>query len=296
MPVSATVVASTSTQQPVLSVPNGVIFITEPIAVHPGTTLSLQVLTPGEASSLQPALPGTPAPISRDSWPALQQTLTSLAGNPAAAAALAKVIPSLGPDFVSTFIAYLTKAGGIEKPSAEDAQTILRTLKLDEASVPGLRAALEVLQGEVLGKSTSPVSSQGWQSFPVPLLTGSGLSLIQVYLHQQIESRQDEANLKSGFHNTTRFLLEVHPSALGPVQLDGLLRRDLKQAQAAPDHLDLIVRSEAGIPSEDAQELQGLFINALEASGLTGRLSFQYGRENFIQPASGAGSQIEVTA
>jgi hypothetical protein len=293
-PFAATVIASTSNQQPVLAVPTGTIIISQPVAVRTGTTLSLQVLTPDQATALKPALPPGLGTIDRASWPALQQSLTSLAGSPVALTALARFIPTLGQDFASTFVAYLTREGGAGKAGDDDPGTILRNLKLDEATAPGLRAALGLLQGEVLGKANTPTVAQGWQNFPVPLLTDTGLSLMQVYLHQQVERRDDEGGLKTTSHNTTRFLLEVHPSALGPVQLDGLLRQAARQAQVAAPHLDLIVRSEAGIPAEDAQELQGLFINALAATGLTGRLSFQYGRENFIQPASGVGVAVEV--
>ena len=93
--------------------------------------------------------------------------------------------------------------------------------------------------------------------------------------------------------NTTRFLLEVHPSQLGPVQLDGLIRQGVQAAQLQT-HLDLIVRSEALIPSGDAIELQGLFIQSLEATGLTGRLSFQEGRGNFVQAEGSAGIQVKA--
>lgn len=292
-PFLATVIASTSAQQPVLAVPNGTIIISQPVDVKSGTTLSLQILTSAEATSLRPAVAAPSSQLTREAWPALQQTLVAASANPAALTALARFIPTLGADFAASFVAYLSEAG---EKQATDRDIILQNLKLDEAAAPGLRSALGLLQGEALGKNPTSATLQSWQHVPVPLLTDQGLSLIQVYVHQQAEWRGEDGEKKNAAPATTRFLLEVHPSALGPVQLDGLLRKDMKKVQAAPDHLDLIVRSEALLPADEAAELHGLFINALAATGLTGRLSFQYGRENFVQPASGVGGQIEVQA
>ncbi len=273
-----------------MSVPNGTIIISQPLAVRPGTTLTLQVLSPDQL--LKGSSPAIPLPLSRQSWPALQQGLSLLAANPAATAAIARFIPTLGQDFITSFVAYLTKRSDIDK----DADPILHDLKIGEMAAPGLRAVLGQMQADVLGKNAAPASTQTWQAYPLPVLTGAELSLIQLYVRQQIDPEEAAKDPKKRRRDTTRFLLEVSPSELGPVQLDGFLRKESRAVQPVSPHLDLIVRSEATIPAAGAAELQGLFINALESTGLTGRLSFQFGRENFVQPESGVGRQIEVKA
>jgi hypothetical protein len=87
----------------------------------------------------------------------------------------------------------------------------------------------------------------------------------------------------------TRFLVEVHPATLGPVQLDGLVQKEsYKEGQAANPHLDLVVRTETDLPPQAASEMGVLFDSALGATGVTGRLTFQSGRDSFVLPESGA--------
>ena len=66
----------------------------------------------------------------------------------------------------------------------------------------------------------------------------------------------------------TRFLLDLDLSRLGPMQFDGLVKRQYK-------HFDLIIRTRDPLPGEMRRDIDGLFQNGLMNFGLEGSVVFQ---------------------
>ena len=81
---------------------------------------------------------------------------------------------------------------------------------------------------------------------------------------------------------STRFLVEISPSRLGPVQLDGLLRGQ----RDGLTRLDMVVRSATDLDEDQTREVDRLFKAALSAVGLKGTLVMQPGRHGFVLPQS----------
>ncbi len=314
--VAGTVIASTPGGQPILALPTGTLLVNEPASVKSGATVVLQPL--GSVEDLEAAHGGgaTPAPLplafaGKELWPALAQTLKTLGAlEPEQASALQAAIPRLttpsgapAANFPAALVSFLT--GDSEKSiamAALPAGTLASQASAND-TVNSLRAALsqavldlaDIATGTA-GHAAQQVPNQimgGWQNYPIPVLTGAEIAMLQLYVRRHIDPEEDEEKDAPGKPKRrramTRFLVEVHPATLGPVQLDGLVQKEsYKEGQAANPHLDLVVRTETDLPPQAASEMGVLFDSALGATGVTGRLTFQSGRDSFVLPESGA--------
>jgi hypothetical protein len=132
-------------------------------------------------------------------------------------------------------------------------------------------------------KQAAAPQAEGWHSLPVPFVAEGELGRLQLHLRRYPESGEREAD--SGDrgepgHKGIRFLIDVEPSALGPIQLDGLVRQRATPTGARV--LDLILRSRTLLPADIRQDLSRLFTLSLATSGLNGALAFQ-GGSNWVK-------------
>jgi hypothetical protein len=113
-----------------------------------------------------------------------------------------------------------------------------------------------------------------WKSYPVPLQTNGQFQTLTLHVHSEGKgsSSDGEPDQTSG---KVRFLIDVRMSSLGLLQLDGLVR---------PKKLDMIVRSESALPPGVPQDLRDSYTKAIDAMGFTGSLSFQTGRQHWLEP------------
>ena len=84
---------------------------------------------------------------------------------------------------------------------------------------------------------------------------------------------------------TTRFILNLHLSRMGDMQLDGFLHKK---------RFDLILRSEEKLPPAIRQELLQKFAAGLDQTGMQGGMTFQTRAESWMQipETAGAGTQV----
>ncbi len=304
--LSATVVAQTPGGQPLLETEDGPLLVHQAVATSVGTGLVLQKLpdqpvagsaavVPGQLSSGAPAaLDRTPLTISRQpSWPALTQTLASLdRALPGASGFLAGAVPALGGGFVQAFVRFLS--AGNSSLATQDAPQ-LGTARLPDGSPSPegidprveLRAAVTQLAADIGldGKAQGTVPrADAWHGYQVPMMTDQGINMAQLFVRQMIDPVDDEPGQRKAAPST-RFVVEIHPQRLGPVQLDGLLRN----GQGRIERLDLIVRTEFNVPEAASEEMESLFRSALSSSDMTGKLGFQSGQERFVLPQSDGG-------
>ena len=310
--VTATVVAQTSSGQPLLETADGgALLVNQRVSSPIGTEITLQRLTPDQAQNIvqsspvaQPQNPsGAPArsspslpPLSdvpltiarQQPWPALTQLLTTLGGSsPVASAFIRQAIPTLGPGFAQAFTAFLTRGDGTATyPPAPGTLTVPLTGSGQARGVDPQELKTALLQiasdfSSAAAKTGAALQPQAWQSYQVPVLTDYGISMAQLFMRQQSDIVDDDAG-RQGAAASTRFLLEISPSQLGPVQLDGLLRKTTTRV----DRLDLIVRTEFAVPPDAAGQMSAMFQSTMGATGMVGNLGFQVGPENFVLPSS----------
>ncbi len=310
--VTATVVAQTQSGQPLLATASGALLVDQAVSTSVGTGLVLQRLSPEQAAAQPQAAPqgGAPGPSARSApgpaplndvplsiarqqpWPALTQLLGTLdRAAPDASAFIRQAIPTMGSGFVQAFTTFLSRSDQSfpMPPAMQDALKVALS-----PSQPGttqeLRSALVQMTADLLTTATKGAASaavpQSWHNYQVPVLTDYGIGMAQLYVRQQLDEVDDQPGRRTGT-SSTRFLVEISPSTLGPVQLDGLLRKD----QTQMGRLDLIVRTEFAVSPEAGTEMEQLFQNALGATGMSGKLGFQTGPETFVLPASGADPQ-----
>jgi hypothetical protein len=309
--LTATVVAQTGSGQPLLATSEGALLVNQAVATTIGTEIVLQRLTPAQAAAQpaaaqigqlqnQPVTAG-PAPLNdvpltiarSQPWPALTQLLSTLAtAAPAASAYIRQAIPNpASATFAQAFTAFITaksfpSSGPLPPPGAltvamtPPGQASMRTADPQDFKATLLQLGADLTTSALKSSPPSP-AAQPWQSYQVPILTDYGITMAQLFLRQQTDEVDDEAGKRSTA-KSTRFLIEVSPSQLGPVQLDGLLRKMPTNTL----RLDLIVRTEFVVPSRPAVEMADLFQGALGATGIVGGLSFQTGPENFVLPES----------
>ena len=124
-----------------------------------------------------------------------------------------------------------------------------------------------------IGRMADEPVSGDWRIAVVPFNSGEELQQIRFFMRRHgAEDDEDEEGGDPG----TRFIVDVELSRLGRMQLDGLVRGGDKR-------LDLIVRSASPLPRHMRDDIQGIFQDACQLTGMTGAATFQCAPPNFIE-------------
>ena len=97
----------------------------------------------------------------------------------------------------------------------------------------------------------------------MPFLNGQEIEPIRLHLHHP----EDDDGKPDPDQATKRFLIDLDLSNIGPLQIDGLI---------GDQSLDLILRTTVPMPGNFMDDLNLIYITALEAVGKTGRLTFRH--------------------
>ena len=211
-------------------------------------------------------------------WPALSRGFEMLATlNPTAADALREAtIPRastrLGPALMG-MLAALRKGdigawlGGkaMEALGRQGGGAVARQLASDFAS---LRHTARDSAGEEWRGYTLPLENQG--------------SITPVHFHvraPQQDADEEDANTRpEDRQKGVRFLIDLHLTQLGPLQLEGL-------ARSGDRRLDVVMRARDGLPAEIRDDIRRIYSMALEATGQSGGLIFQSGEQGWLRLA-----------
>ncbi len=98
-----------------------------------------------------------------------------------------------------------------------------------------------------------------WRAAPFPFFDGEEIEPVNMFVRGHRPDKGDG-------EEEIRFVVQFELSALGAIQLDGLLRQQ---------NFDLIVRSRTGLSEQVRQDINSLFNGAIEATGLKGNIVFQ---------------------
>jgi len=262
--LSGTVTGQNQAGQVLLNTPQGLLALTLPQILPPGTQVTLEL-----SALVRPPAPQTttlgPAPLAgvltrlQGEWPALQQTLDAVrAADPALAQRLQdQLLPQPNVRLAATALQFMAAA------AAGSAQAWLGSEAVRKLQQQGKGDLLRKLDDDFrdLGRLNQRQGDNDWQALVMPMLIGGRVEPIQIFMRR----RRDEKRKQS----QTRFLIDFNLESTGPIQFDGFI--SLKQ-------LDLILRSESDFGPAFRLDVTAIFEEAIAITGLTGSIRF-HGRE-----------------
>jgi len=252
--MNATVLQSAGSTT-VVATPLGKLALEAQIEAAPGTLLSLERIDrPTTSARAGAKLPASPA--LGTGWPALDEALQSLDRTvPELAATLREdLTPAAAPRLAATLMFFMgVLRGGAAWPGEQLAAALGSIGRGD------LRARLAKDIDDLRAQARE--SSRGdWRIFTLPLLDEGAVRPIRLYLRNRSDGGgtwQDERG--------ARFVVDLDLTRLGPLQLDGLVRRG---------RFDLVLRSHTPVTAEMKAEIGAIFRAALEGSGFSGDIAF----------------------
>jgi len=120
------------------------------------------------------------------------------------------------------------------------------------------------------GRSEQAGAAGEWRSVSIPMGMQDQISRMMLHYHQDQESDGSDDEDRNG----TRFIFDLNMTRMGPVQIDGFQREQ---------KLDLIIRTRENLSPGMQQRMKQLWHSALEASNMTGEMSFQSKMDQFIK-------------
>jgi len=262
--VSGQVLPNTDAGRQLIRTPIGLLALESgPQSLPPESGVTLQLVgKPVPPPTFQPPLPVPDDPPDRAVPHRLAQLLDSVqsSGNPALTEAVRDKIPAPGPKLAAQILAVVASAQS-QAPSL--------TRFLGESMVSALtHAAPQALEALARHWESPAPAVQGpgegdWRTLMVPFLMGGQMTTIRLTARRR-GGRMSAAEREKG----TRFLLDLDLSRLGPMQFDGLVKRQYKR-------FDLIIRTTSPLPGEMRRDIDALFLNGLMNFGLEGSVSFQ---------------------
>jgi len=254
-----------------------------------GTSVLLELQPPTTPAQTANPLPATLTELA-SSWQSLKDIVTLVDNSsPTAANALLARLPQVGPDFASSSTAFIATLlqGNTRKLLGDDTVDILHQ--------NGRADLIEKFSAEVANLSSSFTAAPqrqtaGWQTLFLPFVYQEALQQARVYVKRDAP-KKERASSKNSTADT-RFVVEVDLSEIGPLQMDGLVRK--KEQTTA---FDLVIRSHHAFPLSDQKEIADIYAGAAELTGFKGSLTFQVTRDFSVKPLEeAAGEAHSITA
>lgn len=237
----------------------------------PSATATPASPVPASSPEALPPQPLPPLVSYQAAWPLVDEMIEAVTAAPAseqgAANALAPRVSAPGARLSSGLIFFLS-ALRLQNPRAWIGEQSARALEAN-----GKTGLLTRLKEEFarLGRFSADTPGADWRPFLIPLQTEQGTQAIALLTrphHEEGDAApgQDGDGDDEDLTENQRFLLEVKLSALGPIQLDGLMR---------PERLDMVIRAGDMLTGTMRDDLRAIFESATGAAGLKGSLAFE---------------------
>ncbi|PWR18391.1 hypothetical protein [Zavarzinia aquatilis] len=288
---AALVLAATVTGR--RQMPDGSVSLT--LSAADGSTVTIDDAPPGlgtgarlmlEIAGRRPLAPGaeerpqaTPLPSLASAPAAIRQFAAGrtaiagiaplMGGEDGTAAALGRLLPGLMQGGDQTLATLLLSAAlrfrDLKRLVGEE-----EVGRIESRDGPGplLRAGAEF--GELARAAAEPAAN-GWRSVPLPFFDGRDIIPLVVFVQRHApppetveeDTQQTDRKTRGG---ATRFIVELSPSELGPLQIDGF---------AQGGRVDTVLRSRRPMPADLREGLTARYGAVLAASGLAGTIGFQ---------------------
>jgi hypothetical protein len=254
-----------------------------------GTLLEFEIVAvqppgpAGQAGSSQvtntSAAPGeAPAIAIGQTWPALGETMAVLQNlDVALAQNLGNAMPAANSRLASAILLFVAalRGGDVRGWLGDEAGR-----GLERSGRRDLLARLGRDMGQLNRATEEPVSGD-WRALPVPFQDGRELRQLWLFFRPIDPDDSAGGDGTGGDEGGMRFVLDLELSALGPLQLSGLVRER---------RFDLIVHSQRPLAAGTQQEIQSIFAEGSELGNATGNLAFRSGPPYPSSPVREAGS------
>lgn len=256
-----------------VNTPNGMLALDTRAALLPGTHITFTALPAPVATGISQAgaaaetatIALTSQPVSAVSevavgWPALREAIVLLQAiePPIAQQILNNVVPGANSQMTAGVLLFMAalRGGDVRNWIGSEAGRVLEQL--------GRRDLMARLAGDFqqMSRITDMPVVGDWRTLVFPFFDGHDLQ--QIWAFYREFKREQEENERSAL----RFVVELELSALGDLQLDGLVNER---------RFDLIVRSGADLTGTVRQDIAKIFEDSLGAIGMTGTLTFSSG-------------------
>jgi hypothetical protein len=175
---------------------------------------------------------------------------------------LRAVLPQAGPQLAPALALFLNV---LRMPQMRDwpGERVLEALRRE-----GRGEVAEAVAADVrwASEQSAQPNSAGWRFYAIPFLDDGQLARLQLAVRRDSEEPDDATEPDRG--RRTRFVVDVKPSRLGPVQLDGLL---------GAERLDMVLRIRRPLNARIIAEIKEIFSRSVENTGLRGAISVQTG-------------------
>ncbi len=293
-PLVTTVLRSFPSGEMLLSSALGDVHVALPIALPEGSRVTIQVL---QALSPEAALvantptnPTAVLPALAQGWDSVEQLLTQLvSADPKAAKQFVQnVLPHVLPNNpnnpnpmqsglqnLSTgllfFLNALSNGNMREWIGPRNTQFLENT---------GHGELLQKAQSEfgMMRQLYADAPPHSWQALFLPVLVEGEMRPIRFFTRRERE-RGEKRGRNQPRTGDTRFVVETELSQLGPLQLDGFVKK-----RDTATEFDLVVRSHGAFSEAEKNELRELYIRTGEATGYTGTIMFQETLEFPVNP------------
>lgn len=246
-------------------------------SAQPGTVQTWQVNTmtlplPGEGL---PPIGGSGGVLAAASqftaeWSALDELSSLLHGmhSSMAAQALQRIVPHVGTQFSAGMLFFMNilRRGDVSEWLGKDLIEHLERMG---------KGDLVQRLGADLGAVRTLFTDQpqgNWQALFFPVMVEKELHHAQMFIKPEEQERKEGGG-------GTRFIVELELSHLGPMQMDGLVKKRAEHTQ-----FDLVIRSIHELPEEMKTDIYGIFENAQQVTGLQGSLNFRLVQEFPVHP------------
>jgi hypothetical protein len=269
-----TVAANSHAGWPLVQIGTGIIAL-KVGGLLPGSRIELSIVDVDAADSWPAdALSAPPGPAS-GSVAALDGLIEQILAlfdqsDPQAVQQMAQRLPTPGPHLAMALIAF-TAGVNAGDPRLWLGEAVVKALERS-----GHHELVEELEQQLGGLSTPahlPIAGD-WQSLVLPLFLGQRIELIRLTMRRP---PRDDAAAAARDEEGARFLVDMEMSRLGPLQLDGLVKRRAKR-------FDLILRSRRALPEDMRRQITAIFSRALDGLDMSGAASFQQAA-HFLRPA-----------
>ena len=204
----------------------------------------------------------------------LASTLQQMQGAQAAQA-LQRVVPHIGNNMTAGMVFFLSvvRKGDVSQWLGRDVIHQLEQMGKGEL-VQRLGADLAALRTVWEQPAAQPQQTQtNWQALFMPVMADKELQ--QARLFVKPDGGQDGAEGGRG----TRFVVELDLSNLGPMQLDGLVKKRGEQKS-----FDLVIRTLQPLDEQIQTDVENIYYQSQEAIGFTGKVHFRQEVEFPIKP------------
>lgn len=253
----------------------------------PGTVITWQVrqILPATIPSVEGAgsapLLAQAAQFTRDGS-ALQELISLLQNMqvPMAAQAMQRIVPHAGANFTSSLFLFISviRKGDVQSWLGKEVVEQLENLgkqDLLQRLTSDIGTLRQLFGDTPAAQQAAPQAAQNtnWQPVFFPVMVGRDLHEAQLYMKQNSEKE------KKGGGSGTRFVVELDLSALGPMQMDGLVK--LRENRT---YFDLVIRTLRALPDAVHSDIYQIFDTAQKVTGMAGSLTFRHVPEFPINP------------